>query len=42
MKTKAVRLYGVNDIRLEEFEKGLEMVRERPNGFVKALFTFDD
>ena len=29
-------------IKLEDFEKGLDMVRSRPVGFVKAVFTFDD
>ena len=29
-------------IKLEEFEKGLDDVRNRPIGFVKAIFTFDD
>lgn len=29
-------------IKLEDFEAGLQMVRERPSGFVKAIFTFDD
>ena len=28
-------------IKLEDFEKGLKDVRERPAGFVKAVFTFD-
>ena len=27
---------------LSEFEKGLEHARTRPDGFVKAVFTFDD
>lgn len=29
-------------IKLDEFEKGIEMVIERPVGFVKAIFTFED
>ncbi|MBR1868331.1 MAG: zinc-binding dehydrogenase, partial [Clostridia bacterium] len=28
-------------LRLEEFEKGLKDARERPDGFVKAVFKFD-
>jgi threonine dehydrogenase-like Zn-dependent dehydrogenase len=27
-------------LKLDEYEKGLEMTRERPAGFVKAVFTF--
>ncbi len=30
-----------NIIKLEEFEKGLELARKRPVGFVKAVFKFD-
>ena len=26
-------------IKLEEFEKGLELARKRPDGFVKAVFV---
>lgn len=29
-------------IRLEDFQKGLDDVRNRPIGFIKAIFTFDD
>lgn len=29
-------------IKLEDYEEGLNDVRQRPNGFVKAIFTFDD
>lgn len=28
-------------LSLEDFEKGIQMVRERPTGFVKAIFKFD-
>jgi len=35
-------LFTTNIIRLEEFEKGLELARTRPVGFVKAIFKFDE
>ena len=31
-----------NIIRLEEFERGLELARTRPAGFIKAIFRFDE
>ena len=30
-----------NTLPLREFEKGIEMTRSRPEGFVKAVFTFE-
>jgi len=48
MHKKAIELMGdgvidISDfvserLSLEEFEKGIKMVRERPEGFVKAVF----
>ncbi len=35
-------LMATDIIRLEEFEKGLELARRRPVGFVKAIFRFDE
>jgi len=29
-------------IKLEEFQKGLDDARNRPVGFIKAVFEFDD
>ena len=37
-----MNLFVTNVIRLEEFEKGLELARKRPVGFVKAVFKFDE
>ncbi len=44
MEDKAVDmgLMVSEKIKLEDYEKGIQMVRERPLGFVKAIFTFDD
>lgn len=33
--------FATNQIRLEEFEKGLELARKRPEGFVKAVFVYE-
>ena len=35
-------LMATNIISLDEYEKGLEMARKRPVGFVKAVFRFDE
>ena len=35
-------LMATNLIALEDFDKGLEMARKRPEGFVKAVFKFDE
>ena len=35
-------LFTTDIIKLEEFERGLELARKRPVGFVKAIFKFDE
>ena len=44
MEDKAVdmSLLATHKIKLEDYEKGLDMARQRPEGFVKAIFTFED
>ena len=33
--------FATNLIKIEEYEKGLELARKRPEGFVKAVFTYE-
>lgn len=33
--------FATDRIKLEEFEKGLELARKRPEGFVKAVFVYE-
>lgn len=35
-------LFATDIIKLEEFERGLELARTRPVGFVKAIFRFEE
>ena len=36
-----IERYATELIKIEEYEKGLEMARKRPEGFVKAVFCYE-
>ena len=39
--TVNIERYATELIKIEEYEKGLEMARKRPEGFVKAVFCYE-